>query len=102
MLNKTLTYYSSYKTKFTVEYYVHVLVKFRKCFASFRCSVHNLLIETGRHYGLSKEERICSYCETSIEDEFHFMLICPLYNDIRCQYIWKITECYQHLIHFIH
>jgi hypothetical protein len=82
MLNKKLTYYSSYKTRFTVEYYVHVLdiVNFRKCFASFRCSVHNLLIETGRHYGLNREERICPYCET-VEDEFHLMLICPLYND---------------------
>jgi hypothetical protein len=31
MLNKKLTYYSSYKTKFTVEYYVHALdiVKFQ-------------------------------------------------------------------------
>jgi hypothetical protein len=77
MLHKKLTYYSSYKTKFTVEYYVHVLdiVKFRKCFASFRCSVHNLLIETDIHYGLSRYERVYLYCETSIEVEFHFILI---------------------------
>jgi hypothetical protein len=46
MLIEKLIYYASYKTTFSVEIYVHVLdiVKFRKCFASFTCSVHNLLI----------------------------------------------------------
>ena len=94
--------YTHYKTNLTTESYVDVLdiAKFRKCFASFRCSVHNLSIETGRHYGIQREERTCPYCECYIEDEFHFLLICPLYTVIRNVYIAKYYREYPTLDKF--
>ena len=38
------------------------------------------------------ESRVCKYCEKQkikkvIEDEFHFLLQCPLYKHLRKQYI---------------
>ena len=54
--------------------------------ASFRGSSHNLMIETGR-YHISREFRSCPYCECIVEEDCHFLFVCPLYNNIRIQYI---------------
>ena len=45
------------------------------------------MIEKGRHYNISREFRVCIYCETLLEDEYHLMLVCPLYDDIRNKYL---------------
>ena len=68
------------------EHWVVCLI-FRKALASFRSSAHHLMIEKGRHYQIPREFRNCIYCECYIEDEFHFILVCPLYEDLRVQYI---------------
>ena len=53
-------------------------------------SNHNLEIESGRHKGLRMEERICVYCEKQniivIEDEYHLLLCCPMYTELRHKY----------------
>ena len=59
--------------------------KFKIALAKLRVSSHRLEIEMGR---LARPERIefddpkCKLCN-KLEDEFHFVLECPLYNDIR-------------------
>lgn len=56
--------------------------------ARYRCSAHRLCIETGRYYNVAREIRLCSNCNTGqIEDEFHFILACTLYSDLRQAYI---------------
>jgi hypothetical protein len=30
---------------------------------------------------------MCTHCKTDIEDEYHFVLACPLYSDLRSKYI---------------
>ena len=51
-------------------------------------SSHNLLVETGRYHGIIKADRKCLFCNlNTVEDEFHFILQCPVYNAIRKQYI---------------
>ena len=59
----------------------------------FRCVNHNLAIEKMRSTH-SREDRICKFCYTNfgsyvVEDDFHFVLLCPLYNHIRSHYIQK-------------
>jgi hypothetical protein len=50
----------------------------------YRTSSHSLHIESGRHNNVPRNMRICKHCSLNdIEDEFHFILKCPLYNDIR-------------------
>ena len=49
-------------------------------------SSHTLTIETGRYAKpkIAKEERKCRYCNLDdVEDEKHFLLKCPLYNEER-------------------
>ena len=53
-------------------------------------SAHNLLIEEGRYnrVNMPLERRLCRFCTTNdIEDEFHFILVCPLYRNLRVMYI---------------
>jgi hypothetical protein len=45
-----------------------------------RCSNHSLLIETGRMNNIELPDRICPLCHCDIEDEYHMLLICPLYD----------------------
>ena len=66
--------------------------KFRIVFAKFRMASHQLRIVTGR-YGVNRIERnqrLCNMCNSGeIEDEYHFLIICNAYKDIRVKYINK-------------
>jgi len=62
--------------------------KHRRIIAKMRLSSHKLLIETGRHHNIDRNERICPLCNCNdIEDEYHFILICPQYLEERIKYI---------------
>ena len=42
----------------------------------------------GRNRNVQRRNRTCQFCNTGeIEDEFHFILKCPLYHNLRIQYI---------------
>ena len=56
----------------------------RVALTRFRCSAHKLMIEEGRHRNVEKYYRLCQICNINvIEDEYHFLLVCPAYRDIR-------------------
>ena len=64
--------------------------QYKKFITRFRISAHNLNIETGRYYNENRNNRLCTLCNLNdIEDEFHFILKCPFYHDIRIKYIKK-------------
>ena len=52
-------------------------------------SNHKLAIQTGRYLRLFKKtaERICAICKIEMEDEYHFLNICPAYRKKR--FSWK-------------
>ena len=61
-------------------------------FARFRTGSHNLEIEVGRHHTLAREDRLCKFCRDNkniavVEDEYHVLIECHYYNDIRILYI---------------
>ena len=87
--NKKLVSYVQYKTFLKPELYILQInvKKFRQCLAAFRSSSHPLMIEMGRHLGIPRDYRVCLYCEGVVEDEFHFVMSCPLYQDIRVNYL---------------
>lgn len=62
-------------------------------------SSHNLSIESGRHRNILRNNRICEFCRSEIEDEYHFVLICPRYQQLRVKYIkmyyWKKPSMYK-------
>ena len=56
----------------------------RSLLAKFRCGILQLRIETGRFDQTKVEDRICELCDDDlIEDEFHFLMKCRLYDDLR-------------------
>ena len=66
--------------------------KIRNNISKMRVSSHNLFVETlrrGRNR-IPRNERICYFCGTDIEDEFHFIIVCKKYSDLREQFIPKI------------
>ena len=51
--------------------------------AQFRCGVLQLSVETGSFCNFVPDQRICHLCDTGIEDEFHFLCICPIYHNLK-------------------
>ena len=42
------------------------------------------MVEEGRYRGIERTMRKCSLCSMNVvEDEYHFLLICPAYTDLR-------------------
>ena len=49
-----------------------------------RCSAHKLMIEEGRYRNIDRNQRFCTKCNMNvIENEFHFVLVCPFYRQLR-------------------
>ena len=60
----------------------------RNALTKLRLSSHQLAIESGRHRGIERQNRKCTLCTTNdIEDEYHMVLICPQYQNLRRQFI---------------
>jgi len=82
-------YYKHCKSILQVEQYLSIdlPVMNKRDLFNFRCSGHCLMIEKGRHLNLDKDSRYCPVCLHNVirivEDEMHFLLVCPLYNTIR-------------------
>ena len=75
---------------FTIQYYLQKSLNptYRKYLSKFRLSAHSLNIEKGRYNNTNRRDRICTLCNSSdIEDEFHFILKRPIYNNLRVNYI---------------
>ena len=81
--------YRSYKNTFQQEEYLTLRSKVQRGdFSRLRLSAHKLQIEIGR-YGKKGErkdpqDRLCLHCvNNECEDEFHFVMKCTLYEDLR-------------------
>ena len=76
--------------EFCYEKYLNVLFsKARNILAKFRCSAHNQMIGQGRFINVERSNRICQFCHMNcIEDEYHFLLVCPVYRDLRQKYYY--------------
>ena len=82
--NRVLTLYKHFKVEFSYETYLDIFpTKYRVALSKLRLSAHSLLIETVRYCRnrVDRNERRCTLCDTG--DEYHFILICHKYNDIR-------------------
>ena len=85
-----LEMYARYKHDFEMEKYLDFVTekKYRIALARFRLSSHDLAIERGRYENLSKNERLCKYCSSQlVESEYHFLLVCPYYRNLRQKYL---------------
>ena len=82
--------YKQVKSLLEMEKHLSVDFKFRKVLANFICSSHDLKIEKGRHNGIDIMYRFCSICLKRsvfvIEDKYHFVMVCPDYEQLRYEY----------------
>ena len=87
-----LRLYKLFKHEFRCEPYLENIKNknLRKMFTRLRTNSHFLEIERGRYVNKPELDRCCTICDT-IENEFHFVMICPLYNDSRCDLFSEIT-----------
>ena len=60
----------------------------RTSLTKLRLGSHNLLVERGRWSKTTYEERKCIVCN-EIEDEYHFVIDCIKYHDLRIKYLPK-------------
>ena len=68
--------------------YIYIILQtYRRVISQFRISAHDLEIERGRYSGIDRNDRICKLCGRTVENEFHFVLICIIYKDLRQKYI---------------
>lgn len=99
-----LTTYFKIKEHFGLESYLKTKnFSYRQILTKFRISAHPLRIESGRYERkknnsgklilLDREERVCQYCTKNvIEDEFHFLMECPLYIANREHFMTEIEK----------
>ena len=99
--------YKIYKVSHEYECYLNIIPMRLRCyFTRLRMSLHPLRIQTGRYNNnnnnnnnrIERSERYCVFCNNNdIEDEYHFICLCPLYNHIRKKYIlifFMLTHLY--------
>ncbi len=89
-----LDQYCKYKTQFHFEKYIDAIKNdvLRKQLSCFRLCSHKLEIEVGRYSGIARAQRICKVCLCNqVESEYHFLLCCPVYSDLRRQCFGTIS-----------
>ena len=86
-----ITLYSSYKTTMDFEMYLNIDIReHRTALSRFRTGSNSLTVNKLRGR-LPREQRTCRYCLALnievLEDEYHVMMVCPLYHNVIRRYI---------------
>ena len=81
--------YRLYKPVFKYEqYFVKLPSNLVYPFLRFRTLNHKLPIQSGRKSHIPRNERLCPKCNMQdIGDEFHYVLVCPYFTEMRKKYI---------------
>jgi len=95
--NNKLRTYQLFKTNFNLENYLICLKQnSRKLMCKLRVGILDLMIEIGRYHKPHKiplSERVCNFCkDNQIEDEFHFLMSCSKFLEIRTNFFHSIEE----------
>ena len=83
-VNKVFNFEKKYISCISIE-------KHRVALSRFRYSAHKMMIKEGRYRNIERNNRLCQYCQMNvIEDEFHFLLVCPAYRHLEFRYCLNI------------
>jgi hypothetical protein len=80
--NSKLAFYSSITSQFGFQKYLLLPREHRQAMTKLRISAHDLEVERGRYAGLPRQQRLCRHCGV-LEDELHFLDVCPIYHALR-------------------
>ena len=85
--------YRKFKSQYDTENYVKF--NYHKYQRSLTAELHMgilpLAIETGRYTNIPINQRFCFYCQDKVEDEFHFVFQCKLYENER-HYLYSVLK----------
>ena len=86
--------YKVIKEQYKLETYLLTDIdkKFVTYFTKLRISNSKLMIEEGRHHNVPIENRICPLCNISVENEFHFVMKCPQFQNLRVNLFEKLSD----------
>ena len=99
--------YKCYKSLLFPEKYLFIDLPFvfKQALVRFRSSTHDLMIEKGRHIGIDPNYRVCNFCLSYdlhiVETEFHFLIECEAYNDLRRNIIGNLISNHKTMQDFI-
>lgn len=66
--------------------------------AQMRAGSARLRRETGAWLGLERTNRVCLLCPSGeMEDEVHFVCVCPVFDDLRSEMVDKVIACFPQL-----
>ena len=92
-LKPKLRTYVQYKHTLECEPYVaqYLSRDYRSILAHFRLGILPLHIETGR---FSNTPRLCMFCnnDNNVEVEHHFLMVCPMYDELRQTQFTKVSN----------
>ena len=78
--------YRLFKNSFELNpYFTYLSNKESKLLTAFRTRNHHLPIEIGRWACKPITERACNFCHDDIGDEYHYMMACRHFTDLRTQ-----------------
>ena len=81
--------YKCFKLDFCLENYLQYNFN-TNILTKLRSGSLKLYLETSRYDNIPRDNRICRCCKmNNIEDEYHFVLICPAYRTFRCNFLPK-------------
>ena len=94
--------YSLFKKEKGFEPYLSEIknVSLRTKTTKLRLSNHKLMIEVGRHQGINKDNRFCPFCPGHVEDEYHFLFLCPTYKAQRDIFMAPMVRQYPNFSNF--
>ena len=79
--------FSLFKQDMETEAYIKTYSKSkRSILCQLRIGILPLEIELGRYVRLKINERTCKLCKKDVEDEIHFVCVCPALELIRMKY----------------
>lgn len=87
--------YITFKDEFKMENYLEKVNSFeiRRMFSKLRLSDHCLEIEQGRRKNTPSDLRFCKQCDDNkIEDEFHFVIECKKFSNLRNIFFQKLSS----------
>ena len=87
--SERFSFYRKFKTVYEAEPYLFLdLNRYIKgALTRFRFGISDLSVHSSRYRSRDVRQLICPMCKVAIESEIHFVLCCPVLDDIRRQYI---------------
>ena len=95
-----LRMYRLHKDRNTTELYVSSSMNRyeRSILSRLRTGSLPLEVETGMYNNVPLENRLCKQCQVCVEDEIHFTVDCPFYDDLRYTLFTLLRDEYSGLM----